>query len=286
MRSCRDTEAPASTRHSLSLPKNNFMQLENLIVNLKDNILYITINRPKNLNALNIKTIVEIDEVLEEYMYNDEVKGIILTGAGEKSFVAGADISEFADFSPEQGKTMSENGHDTFDKIENYSKPVIAAVNGYALGGGCELAMACHLRVASENAIFGQPEVNLGIIPGYGGTQRLVELIGKGKALELLMTGDSINAALAKELGLVNYVVPQDELLTKCEEILRKIISKGPIAVSKIIQCVNAHFRSGGNVGDSYHTEITQFSQCMETEDFVEGTTAFLEKRKAEFKGR
>ena len=149
--------------------------MENLLVEIRDYTLIITINRPKALNALNIKTIVEIDEVLEEYMYSEEVKGVIITGAGEKSFVAGADIAEFADFTPEQGKTMSENGHDTFDKIESYPKPVIAAVNGYALGGGCELAMACHLRVASDNAIFGQPEVNLGIIPGYGGTQRLVE---------------------------------------------------------------------------------------------------------------
>ncbi|HNI54842.1 MAG TPA: enoyl-CoA hydratase-related protein, partial [Chitinophagales bacterium] len=172
------------------------------------------------------------------------------------------------------------------DKIEMYNKPVIAAVNGYALGGGCELAMACHIRVASENAIFGQPEVNLGIIPGYGGTQRLVELIGKGKALELLMTGDSINAALAKELGLVNYVVSPEELMPKCEEIMKKIIGKGPVAVSKVVQCVNAHFRGGGYVGDSYQTEITQFGQCMETEDFVEGTTAFLNKRKPEFKGK
>lgn len=262
------------------------MQLENLLTEIKDNILYITINRPKNLNALNIQTIVELDEVFEEYMYNDEVKGVIITGAGEKAFVAGADISEFADFSPEQGKTMSENGHDTFDKIENYPKPVIAAVNGYALGGGCELSMACHLRVASENAIFGQPEVNLGLIPGYGGTQRLIELIGKGKAIELLMTGDSINAALAKDLGLVNYVVPQADLISKCEEILKKIFTKGPIAVTKIIQCVNAHFRSGSYVGEGYHTERVQFSQCLETEDFVEGTSAFLEKRKAEFRGK
>ena len=262
------------------------MQLENLTTEIKGNILYITINRPKNLNALNIKTIVELDEVFEEYMYNDDVKGVILTGAGEKSFVAGADISEFADFTHAQGKTMSENGHDTFDKIENYTKPVIAAVNGYALGGGCELAMACHLRVASENAIFGQPEVNLGIIPGYGGTQRLVELIGKGKALELLMTGDSINAAMAKELGLVNHVVAQADLMAKCEEILNKIMSKGPVAVAKVIQCVNAHYRGGGYVGDSYQGEITQFGQCMETEDFVEGTSAFLEKRKPEFKGK
>lgn len=268
------------------IPKSNQMQLENLLTEIKDNILYITINRPKNLNALNIKTIVELDEVFEEYMYNEDVKGVIITGAGEKAFVAGADISEFADFSPEQGKTMSENGHDTFDKIENYPKPVIAAVNGYALGGGCELSMACHLRVASENAIFGQPEVNLGLIPGYGGTQRLIELIGKGKALELLMTGDSINAALAKDLGLVNYVVPQADLISKCEEILKKIFTKGPIAVTKIIQCVNAHFRSGSYVGEGYHTERVQFSQCLETEDFVEGTSAFLEKRKAEFRGK
>lgn len=261
------------------------MQPENILTEVKNSILYITINRPKQLNALNIKTIVELDEAFEEYLYHDEVKGVIITGAGEKSFVAGADISEFTDFTPSQGKTMSENGHDAFDKIENFPKPVIAAINGYALGGGSELAMACHLRVASENAIFGQPEVNLGLIPGYGGTQRLIELIGKGKAMELLMTGDSVNAAMAKELGLVNYVVPQSELIAKCEELLKKIFTKGPIAVGKVIQCVNAHFRSGGYVGDSYKTEISQFSQCLETEDFTEGTTAFLEKRKPVFKG-
>lgn len=261
------------------------MQPENLLTELKGNILYITINRPKQLNALNIRTIVELDEVFEEYLYHEDVRGVIITGAGEKSFVAGADIAEFSDFTPEQGRTMSENGHDAFDKIENFPKPVIAAVNGYALGGGCELAMACHLRVASENAIFGQPEVNLGLIPGYGGTQRLVELVGKGKAMELLMTGDSVNAQMAKELGLVNYVVPQNALIEKCEEILHKIMHKGPIAVSKVIQCVNAHFRSSAYVGDAYKTEIAQFAQCLETEDFTEGTTAFLEKRKPVFKG-
>jgi enoyl-CoA hydratase len=262
------------------------MQTENLLIEVKDRTLYITINRPKALNALNIKTIVELDEVLEEYMYHEEIGGVIITGAGEKSFVAGADISEFNDFTPEQGKTMSENGHDTFDKMESYPKPIIAAVNGYALGGGCELAMACHMRVASENAIFGQPEVNLGIIPGYGGTQRLVELVGKGKALELLMTGDSINASMALDLGMVNYVVPAAELMTRCEEILHKIYSKGPIAISKVIQSVQAHFRSGGYVGDGYKTEISQFAACMDTEDFAEGTTAFLEKRKPVFSGK
>lgn len=262
------------------------MQPENLLIEVKNGILYITINRPKQLNALNIQTIVELDEVFEEYMYHEEVQGVIISGAGEKSFVAGADIAEFADFTAEQGKTMSENGHDCFDKIESYPKPVIAAINGYALGGGCELAMACHIRIASENAIFGQPEVNLGLIPGYGGTQRLIELIGKGKAMELLLTGDSLNAAMAKELGLVNYVVPQAELIAKCEELMKKIFGKGPVAVSKIIQCVNAHFRSGAYVGDAYKTEISQFAQCLETEDFTEGTSAFLEKRKPVFKGK
>ncbi|HAE14509.1 MAG: enoyl-CoA hydratase/isomerase family protein [Chitinophagales bacterium] len=262
------------------------MQAENILTEVRDNTLYITINRPKALNALSIKTIVEIDEALEEYMYHEDVKGVVITGAGEKAFVAGADISEFSDFTPEQGKTMSENGHDTFDKIESYPKPVIAAVNGYALGGGCELAMACHMRIASENAIFGQPEVNLGLIPGYGGTQRLPELIGKGKALELLLTGDSINAAMALELGLVNDVVPQSELMKRVQEILQKIYTKGPVAVSKIIQSVNAHYRSGSYVGDGYKTEISQFSACMDSEDFREGTAAFLEKRKPQFQGR
>jgi len=262
------------------------MKTDNLLLEVKDKTLIITLNRPKALNALNIKTIVEIDEVLEEYMYEDEVKGVIITGAGEKSFAAGADIAEFADFTSEQGKTMSENGHDTFDKIEAYPKPVIAAINGYALGGGCELTMACHLRVAADNAIFGQPEVNLGIIPGYGGTQRLVELVGKGKAMELLMTGDTINAAMALELGLVNHVVPQQELMEKAQSILKRIYTKGPIAISKVIQSVNAHFRSGSYVGDSYKNEISHFASCMETEDFREGTTAFMEKRKPVFTGK
>lgn len=262
------------------------MKTDNLLIEVKDHTLVITLNRPKALNALNIKTIVEIDEAMEEYMYDDNVRGVIITGAGEKSFAAGADISEFTDFTPEQGKTMSENGHDTFDKIESYPKPVVAAVNGYALGGGCELAMACHMRIAAENAIFGQPEVNLGIIPGYGGTQRLVELVGKGKAMELLMTGDSINAAMALELGLVNYVVPQEELMEKCMSILKKVYGKGPVAISKVIGAVNAKFRSGGYVGDSYKNEINQFASCMETEDFREGTSAFLEKRKPSFTGK
>ena len=262
------------------------MQTENISTELQGQTLLVTINRPKALNALTIKTIVELDEVMEEYMYDDRVRGVIITGAGDKSFVAGADISEFTDFTPEQGKTMSENGHDTFDKIESYPKPVVAAVNGYALGGGCELAMACHIRVASEKAIFGQPEVSLGIIPGYGGTQRLVELVGKGKAMELLLTGDSINATMARELGLVNHVVAPADLMDTCKEILQKIYGKGPVAVGKVIQSVYAHFRSGGYVGDGYKTEIGQFAACMETEDFQEGTTAFLEKRKPAFQGR
>jgi enoyl-CoA hydratase len=255
----------------------------NLLVENIDNILHITINRPASLNALNRLTIQEIGAAIEELSNNSELKGAILTGAGDKAFVAGADISEFTSLSLEDAKALSKAGHDIFNSIENCSKPVIACVNGFALGGGCELAMACHMRIASPNARFGQPEVNLGIIPGYGGTQRLIQLIGKGRAFELLTTADMIDADRAEELGLVNYVEMQGDLLAKASGIINKIAKKAPLAVAKTIVCVNAYFDKKQN---GFNTEIDEFAACAATEDFKEGASAFLEKRKAKFIGK
>lgn len=243
----------------------------------------ITINRPDKLNALNRDVFTDLGNCVKAFHENDALKAAIITGSGEKAFVAGADISEFGGLNAEEGKALAARGQVVFNSIERGPKPIIAAVNGFALGGGCELTMACHMRVASESARFGQPEVNLGLIPGYGGTQRLVQLIGKGKALELLMTADMIKAPEALELGLVNYVVPAEELLAKCEEILRKIMTKAPIAVAKCISSVNAYFEDGVN-GLEY--EIDQFGECCTTEDFVEGAAAFMEKRPANFQGK
>ena len=235
------------------------------------------------LNALNIKTLTEIKNAVLSIYETDAVKGVIITGAGQKAFAAGADIAEFANFTAEEGTNMSAEGHAVLNAIENCTKPVIAAVNGFTLGGGCELAMSCHMRVASENAKFGQPEVNLGITPGYAGTQRLTLLVGKGRAMELLMTGDIIDAKEAYRIGLVNHVVPLDQLVSKCEEILNKIAGKAPLAIASVIKCVNAFFekRVDGN-----NLEINEFGSFFGTEDFKEGTAAFLEKRKAEFKGK
>ncbi|HYV95650.1 MAG TPA: enoyl-CoA hydratase-related protein [Chitinophagales bacterium] len=259
------------------------MMYQTLMTDLNEGILTITINRPEKLNALNQQVQKELDQVFDEVNSNDEIRGVILTGAGPKAFVAGADISEFTSFTSEQAKAMSENGHRIFNKIESTSKPVIAAVNGFALGGGCELAMACHLRIASENAKFGQPEINLGIIPGYGGTQRFPRYAGKGKAIELLLTGDMISAQEALDLGLVNYVTSIEELLPKCKSILDKIKTKSSLVIDQIIACVNAHFEKGE---DGFAIEIDEFSRCMNTEDFKEGTAAFLEKRAPIFKGK
>lgn len=247
------------------------------------NIQLITINRPDKMNALNMEVVNEIKNRVMDIVDDPNIKGAIITGTGEKSFVAGADISEFAQFTPEEGKKMAENGHAAFNVIQNCPKPIIAAINGFALGGGCELAMACHIRVASENASFGQPEVALGIIPGYGGTQRMLQVISKGKAMELLMTGDMITSAEALKLGLVNYVTPAAELIDKATSILNKILKKGPLAIAKVIKCVNAYYESGVN---GFQTEIDEFGKCFNTEDYKEGTTAFTEKRKAEFTGR
>jgi enoyl-CoA hydratase len=258
-------------------------EFSTLLTDLQNGILVITINREDKLNSLNKTVISELDEVVDEIYNNVEIKGAIITGKGPKAFAAGADITEFKGLNEEQGMALARRGHTVFNKIESCPKPIIAAVNGFALGGGCELAMACHLRLASENAKFGQPEVNLGLIPGYGGTQRLVQLIGKGKALEILMTADMIDADCAKKLGLVNDVVQTVELLDTCKILIAKIASKAPVAIARVIESVYAHFKDGI---DGFDTEIELFGKCVTTEDFVEGTSAFLEKRKANFAGK
>lgn len=258
-------------------------QYTTLLTELSNGILLIYINREDKLNALNGTVIGELNEAIDEIYSNDEIKGVIITGKGSKSFVAGADINEFKGLTEEEGKRLAQRGHDVFDKIEICPKPIIAAVNGFALGGGCELAMACHIRIASENAKFGQPEVKLGLIPGYGGTQRLTQLIGKGKALELMMTADIIDAACAEKLGLVNDVVQTVELIDTCKAMLEKILCMSPHAINQVIQSVYAHFKDGI---DGFDTEIELFGKCVTTNDFVEGTTAFLEKRKPVFTGK
>jgi enoyl-CoA hydratase len=255
-----------------------------LLTDLQEGTMVITINRPDKLNALNKDVIEELGKAMDEVYNNAEVKTVILTGAGEKAFVAGADISEFTALDAAGGEALAKRGQSqVFDKIENCPKPVIAAVNGFALGGGCELAMSCHFRIAGENAKFGQPEVNLGLIPGYGGTQRLTQLVGKGKAMELMMTADMVGAAEAKELGLVNHVLPLAELMGKAKEICQKIQTKAPIAVTKVIYCVNEAARCDSK---GFDNEITRFGECFATEDMREGTGAFMEKRKAIFKGK
>lgn len=260
------------------------MNFENILVSQENGLATITINRPKKLNALNIDTIDELHEAFDLLNRDVDTKVIIVTGSGEKAFVAGADISEFAHFSVEDGQRLAANGQEQlFDFVENLSTPVIAAVNGFALGGGLELAMACHFRVASDNAKMGLPEVSLGVIPGYGGTQRLSQLVGKGKAMELIMTAGMISANDAKEVGLVNYVSTLEELLPLVEKIASKIMRNSSVAISAAIRAVNAGFKDGVN---GYETEVNEFGNCFGTEDFKEGTTAFLEKRKADFPGK
>ena len=260
------------------------MNYENILHQIENEVLSITINRPDKLNALTTQTIKELNHVLESNKNNDEVHVVVLTGSGQKAFVAGADISEFAHFTAEEGRMLSKNGHELiFNYIENYSKPVIAAINGFALGGGFELALSCHIRVASDNAKMGFPEVTLGVIPGYGGTQRLAQLAGKGKAFELILTADMIKADEAYNLGLLNAVVPQAELMAKVNEIVEKIKSKSPVAISHAIIAINANYKDGV---DGFATEIDEFGKCFDNEDFKEGTQAFLEKRKPVFKGK
>jgi enoyl-CoA hydratase len=263
--------------------KPEIMTFQTIITSLENGIFTITINRPDKLNALTQQTLRDLRASISEARTNDGVKGIIITGAGAKAFVAGADISEFAGLDAKGGEGFAENGQAIFQEIETFPKPIIAAVNGFALGGGCELAMACHMRIAAENAKFGQPEVNLGLIPGYGGTQRLTQHIGRGRATELLMTGDIIDASDAYRVGLVNYLVPADQLITKCTEILNRIISKAPVAVSEIVKCVDAYYTDGV---DGMKFEVEAFGRCCDTADFTEGTTAFMEKRKPKFEGK
>ncbi len=257
------------------------MAYTTLLTSLHNGIFTITINRPDKLNAINVAVMNDLNSVMDEVDNNAEIKAVILTGAGQKAFVAGADISEFTGLSKEEGTTLAKKGQDIFFRIENSAKPIVAAVNGFALGGGCELAMACHFRLASENAKFGQPEVNLGLIPGYGGTQRLVQLIGKGRAIELLLTGNMIDAQTALAYGLVNHVLPGEELLNKAVSILEIIVAKAPLAVGKCIAAANTAYTSEG-----YKQELEGFGESFATEDMKEGTSAFLEKRKARFKGR
>jgi enoyl-CoA hydratase len=249
-----------------------------LLTSLEDEIFTITINRPEKLNALNKEVMSELNSVIDEVADNKEIQSAIITGSGSKAFVAGADISEFKGLNFTEGKALAKYGQDTFFKIENSSKPIIACVNGFALGGGCELAMSCHFRIAANNAKFGQPEINLGIIPGYGGTQRLVQLIGKGRALEMIMTGNMIDASTALNYGLVNKVVSQEYLLDAAISLLTIINSKAPTALSACIEAVNSY----GNNG--YEKESEVFGNCFDTPEMFEGVSAFLEKRKPIFR--
>ncbi|MGB6267534.1 MAG: enoyl-CoA hydratase-related protein [Olleya sp.] len=260
------------------------MNYKNILTATQNGITTITINRPSKLNALNKATIEELHQAFDTANKDADTKVIIIIGSGEKAFVAGADISEFANFTIENGGKLAAKGQELlFDFVENLSTPVIAAVNGFALGGGLELAMSAHFRVASDNAKMGLPEVSLGVIPGYGGTQRLPQLVGKGRAMELVMTAGMIDAQTALNYGLVNHVVAQEELLPLAEKIAGKIMRNSSVAISKAIKAVNANYKDGIN---GFEVEIKQFGDCFGTEDFKEGTTAFLEKRKADFPGK
>ena len=260
------------------------MALENIILEHENGIVTIYVNRPEKLNALNKATIQELHETLQLVGESPDVRVIVITGSGEKAFVAGADIAEFAHFSAEEGAQLAAKGQQIlFDFIENLKTPVIAAINGFALGGGLELAMACHFRIASENAKMGLPETSLGVIPGYGGTQRLPQLVGKGRAMEMIMTAGMISAEDAYRAGLVNHVVPQVDLRATYMTLANRIMKNSPVAIAKAIEAVNANFISSIN---GFEVEINAFGECFATEDFKEGTTAFLEKRKVEFKGK
>ena len=259
------------------------MKYNNILTEENGGIRTITINRPNKLNALNRETIEELHEAFKAAQEDKDTKIIIVTGSGEKAFVAGADISEFADYDVSEGTKLAASGQNIlFDYIENLSTPVIAAVNGFALGGGLELAMACHFRVASDNAKLGLPEVSLGVIPGYGGTQRLPQLVGKGRAMEMIMTAGMIDANQALSYGLVNHVTTQEEILPLCEKIASKILRNSTVAISGAIKAINANYKDGVN---GFDIEIKEFGKCFGTADFEEGTTAFLQKRKADFPG-
>ncbi|MBK8506683.1 MAG: enoyl-CoA hydratase/isomerase family protein [Saprospiraceae bacterium] len=258
------------------------MPYQTILVENQAGVVLVTLNRPQALNAINGLMMEELLRLFRQDLPGQtDIKGVILTGAGDRAFVAGADISEFLGFNQENIETFIRRGHQTFNAIEDFDRPVIAAINGYALGGGCELAMACHFRIATRNSRFGQPEVNLGIIPGYGGTQRLVQLIGKSRGLDLLMTGDMIDAETAEQWGLVNYLVEVGDEIIKAREMIEKIADKAPLAISKIISTVNAFYNKNKN---GFELEIAGFAALTDTNDFKEGSKAFLEKRKAIFK--
>jgi enoyl-CoA hydratase len=259
------------------------MEYQNLILEKDKGILHLTINREDKLNALNERTMEELEAAFQQVYDDPAIKLVIITGKGSKAFVAGADIKEISSLNPLNGRKFAERGQEIFAKIESSPKPVIAAINGYALGGGCELAMACHIRIASENAFFGLPEVNLGIIPGFGGTQRLPMLVGKAKAFELIMTGTKIDAQEAHRIGLANHVVAPEELMDRTMKMAQLIISKASVAIAQVIDSVNASSSLSSENG--YQTEANSFGSCLNTEDFKEGTTAFLQKRKPVFSG-
>ena len=258
------------------------MTYETLLTDLDQGILTVTVNRPDKLNALNRSVLADLDRLMDRVQTDPDIKAVLLTGAGPKAFVAGADISEFLQAGPDEGAALAKRGQDLFFRIERSPKPIIAAVNGFALGGGCELAMSCHLRLASENARFGQPEVNLGIIPGYGGTQRLPRLIGPGRAMELILTGGMIDASEALRIGLVNHVTSPEALMETARGIIQTILTRSPVAIGQAIAAVNAATQGD----DGYAVEVEKFRGCCGTEDMKEGVTAFLEKRKPVFPGR
>jgi enoyl-CoA hydratase len=259
------------------------MAYQTLLTGLSEGILTATVNRPDKLNALNRDVLTDLDTLMDEVAADSRVRALLITGAGEKSFVAGADISEFLSSNTADAMAMARRGQDIFARIEHSPKPVLAAVNGFALGGGCELAMSCHVRMAAENARFGQPEVNLGIIPGYGGTQRLTRLVGRGKALEIMMSGGMVDAREALAIGLVNHVTPAAELIAESRKLLLSILARSPIAVARVIAAVNAAHDPSV---DGFAEEVRLFGECFGTEDMKEGVTAFLEKRKPAFPGR
>lgn len=259
------------------------MAYKNLLTEDLNGVLVITINREDKMNALNRELLGELKTVVELIYRDKSIKGAIITGKGTRAFAAGADIGEFTSLDQTEAKDMAQAGHDIFNAIERCPKPIIAAVNGFALGGGCELAMACHMRLAGETAKFGQPEVNLGIIPGYGGTQRLTQLVGKGRAFELLMTGNMINAAEAYRIGLVNKLGHNESLIDDASDIIELIASKAPIAIGHVVDCVNA---VNDEKQDGFAMEVEKFADCTNSEDFKEGATAFLEKRRANFQGK
>ncbi|HKJ46056.1 MAG TPA: enoyl-CoA hydratase-related protein [Balneolales bacterium] len=258
-------------------------RFETLLLDVENNVAILTINRPKKLNALNNQVLDELDAAIDDIAKRDDVRGVIITGSGDRAFVAGADIAELEQLNEKTGREASRKGQEIFSKIENLAKPVIAVVNGYALGGGCELAMACHLRVATQNAKFGLPEVGLGLIPGYGGTQRLTRLIGKGRALEMILTANHVNADLALAMGLVNRLAADGQGMKEANELISVILGKGPVAIKQAIQSVHAAY---GDPDKGFKREAELFGELFNTEDFKEGTSAFMNKRSPNFTGK